>query len=351
MKIISIVGTRPQFLKLTPLIKEFKNHPHIIHKILHTGQHMDKEMSDDIFKLLELEQPDYNLNINCKSHGELTGLMLIEIEKILIEEQPKYVLVYGDCDTTLAGAIAAVKLHIKCVHIESGLRSYNKNMPEEINRIMVDHVADILCCPTEYAKDNLIKEGIKDNIFITGNLQIDLLKDIIGKYNRLDILNKNNLDVNNFILLTIHRDYNTNENSLIIIFNQLEKLNLKIFFPVHPRTRKIIINSKISVPKNIILDKPVNYLDMTILERHCKYIITDSGGIQAEAFYLKKKCFTIRTETEWIDTLENNWNQLVDINEIYDTIKNNDYDKNKTVINNDELNCSLNIFNLMLLVD
>lgn len=302
MKIISIVGTRPQFLKLAPLSTYFKEN-HIEHIVINSGQHFDKEMFKDIFETLQIDEPNYNLGIHSQSHSKMTAEMMIEIEKILIEEQPKYVIVYGDCDTTLAGALVAVQLGIKLVHIEAGLRSYNKNMPEEINRVTVDHLADILCCPTPYAIENLKKENITKNVHLVGNLQIDLLRSVIDKYDNINILEKYNVTKNSFILMTIHRHYNTNKLKLTDIFLKLSELKETIIFPCHPRTKILIENEHIDVPKNIILIKPVNYLDMTILERYCKYVITDSGGVQPEVFYLKKPCITLRSETEWIDTV------------------------------------------------
>lgn len=342
VNILSIVGTRPQFIKLSPLCHEINKHDNLCHVIVHTGQHFSNNMSDDIFNILNIPDPNYHLNINNLNHGEMTGNMLIQLEKILIIEKPKYVLIYGDCNTTLAGALAAKKLNIITVHIEAGLRSYNKNMPEEINRITVDHISDYLLCPNINAKNTLIKEGISNNIYITGNLQIDLLKNAINNYHNLDILKHNNLS--DYVLLTIHRHYNTEINRLKFIISQLAKINHIIFFPIHPRTRNIMNN--INLPDNIILHDPVNYLDMTILERHANYIITDSGGIQPEAWYLGVKCIIIRPETEWIETLENNNNILYnfdqDINLFIDNFM------KKTIHKIDyNYNCSDNIIKLL----
>ena len=311
MKILSIVGTRPQFLKLAPLCKEFQD-TNIEHIILHTGQHYDKEMSGDIFKILELPKPNYLLDKKGTTHAEITGNMMIEIEKILLDEKPDKVIVYGDCDTTIAGALVAKKLEIFLIHIESGMRSYNKNMPEEINRVMTDHISDMLLCSTPDSVENLNRENIKENVHFVGNLQLDLLQMTIDKYNCKDILVNNKLHDDEFVLMTIHRHYNTNKEALTKIFLELEKLGITIVFPIHPRTRNIINSENIMLPDNIKLINPVNYLDMTILERYCKYIITDSGGIQPEAWYLAKKCIVMRSETEWIEPLENGNNVLYD---------------------------------------
>ena len=313
MKIISIVGTRPQFLKLAILSQKIEEYKNIEHKIIHTGQHYDSEMSEDIFKILNIKKPDYLLSFdNNLTNIDRLGNMMSEIEKTMIEEKPNKIIVFGDCDTTLAGAYVAKKLKIYLIHIESGMRSYNKEMPEEINRIMTDHISDLLLCSTYDSIENLKKENITKNVYYMGNLQIELLRECCKKYNNKNILNINNIEENNFVLLTIHREYNTNKEILNKIFNELKLINKKIIFPIHPRTLKIIKDNNINIPNNIIIINPVNYLDMTILERYCEYIITDSGGIQPEAWFLGKKCIIMRTETEWIDTLYNNNNILYD---------------------------------------
>tara|TARA_Y100000741_G_C18263057_1_gene561305 strand:+ start:9692 stop:10735 length:1044 start_codon:yes stop_codon:yes gene_type:complete len=311
MKILSIVGTRPQFLKLAPLSRNIENKG-INHIIVHTGQHYDKEMSGDIFKILELPKPNYLLDKRGTTHAEITGNMMIEIEKILLDENPDKVIVYGDCDTTIAGALVAKKLEIFLIHIESGMRSYNKNMPEEINRVMTDHISDMLLCSTPDSVENLNRENIKENVHFVGNLQLDLLQMTIEKYNCKDILVNNQLQEDEFVLMTIHRHYNTNKEVLTKIFLELGQLGITILFPIHPRTRNIINSENIMLPDNIKLINPVNYLDMTILERYCKYIITDSGGVQPEAWYLGKRCIVMRSETEWIEPLDNGNNVLYD---------------------------------------
>jgi UDP-GlcNAc3NAcA epimerase len=311
MKFFFIVGTRPQFLKLAPLSKLLLSR-NIDHIIVHSGQHYDSEMSDDIFISLNIKKPDYMINCEGTTSIQKLSNILFKLEEICIKENPDKVIVFGDCDTTIAGTLVAKKLKKYLVHIEAGMRSYNKDMPEEQNRIITDHLSDLLLCSTEDSIEKLEKENISSNVHFVGNLQIDLLKMCIENYNNRDILEKNNILENNFILLTIHREYNTNKESLSKIFEQLSRINKKIIFPVHPRTKNIILQNSIYIPENIILIKPVNYLDMTILERYCYMIITDSGGIQPEAWFLEKKCIVLRSETEWIEPLKNNNNILYD---------------------------------------
>jgi UDP-GlcNAc3NAcA epimerase len=339
INIISIVGTRPQFLKLAMLSKEFNKNNNIIHKVIHTGQHYDTEMSENIFNILNIKRPDYLLKQDNISSINNISSMMINIEKILIDEKPDKVIVFGDCDTTLAGAIVAQKLKIYLVHIESGMRSYNKDMPEENIRIMTDHIADMLLCSTIDSVDNLKKENIINNVYFVGNLQLELLDYFCKNYNDETILISNNIEKYNFILLTIHREYNTNKIILEKIFNELNKLKEKIIFPIHPRTRKVIDINNIIIPNNIILIKPVNYLDMTILERYCKCIITDSGGVQPEAWYLGKKCIIMRSETEWIEPLKNNNNILYDYNIPLDEFI-NDFLKIQIIKKNIDINTS-----------
>ena len=311
MKIIFIVGTRPQFLKLASLSKLLLS-KNIDHIIVHSGQHYDSEMSEDIFNSLNIKNPDYFIESKGKTSIEKLSSMLSKIEQICITENPDKIIVFGDCDTTIAGALVAKKLKKYLIHIEAGMRSYNKDMPEEQNRIITDHLSDLLLCSTEDSLEKLAKENICNNVHFVGNLQIDLLKMCCEKYNKKDILEKNNIYENNFILLTIHREYNTNKEALSKIFNQLSIVKNKFIFPIHPRTKNIILQNDIIIPENIILIQPVNYLDMTILERYCYMIITDSGGVQPEAWYLGKKCVILRSETEWIEPLENNNNILYD---------------------------------------
>ena len=310
MKILNIVGTRPQFLKLAPLLKTFEKN-NIDTVTIHTGQHYDKNMSDDIFDALNIKNPEYRIIKKGETQLQSLSNMIIEIEKIFMKETPDKVIVFGDCDTTIAGAIVARKMKIKLVHIESGMRSYNKDMPEEINRLITDHISDLLLCSTKDSLDKLKKENIK-NCHYVGNLQIELLEKCSKIFTNKEILTKNNLIENEYVLLTIHREYNTNKVMLEKIFNDLSNLTNNVIFPIHPRTMNIVKKYDIQIPSNILLIDPVNYLNMIILEKYSRYIITDSGGVQPEAWYLKKKCIVMRSETEWFEPLENNNNILYD---------------------------------------
>lgn len=305
MKIVSIVGTRPQFLKLAPLANKFKTSS-IEHIIVHSGQHYDENMFNNIFTSLNMDQPDYIFNRSNDTKITTITKMMLDIEQVLLKEKPNKVIVFGDCDTTLAGALVANKLNIYLIHIEAGMRSFNKSMPEEINRILVDHISDLLLCTTNSSLTNLKNENITNNIHCIGNLQLELFDQVKGFYHNISILDNNKLEKNNYVLLTIHREYNTNKTQLNNIFSQLKEIKDRIVFPIHPRTKCIIKLNNIIIPNNIKLIEPVNYLDMNILIQYCKYIITDSGGIQPEAWYIGKICIIMRTETEWVDLLTNN---------------------------------------------
>jgi len=309
LKILSIVGARPQFIKLFPLSRALRKH--YDEKIVHTGQHFDEEMSDLFFNELEIPEPDWNLGINRGGHGGQTGRMLIELEKVMTEQQPDLVIVFGDTNTTLAGALNAAKLHIPCIHIEAGLRSFNRSMPEEINRVMADQAADYLCAPTQTAMDNLKKEGLEAKAHRTGDIMVDSLALITEKTQKRNTLEK--LDISGgYHLLTLHRPYNVDDPAkLQLILNKLGELNETIVFPLHPRTKNMISNNDIKIPDTIRLIKPQGYLDFINLEARCQKILTDSGGIQKEAYIQKKPCLTIRPETEWVETVHDGWNQLL----------------------------------------
>ena len=313
MKIVTIVGARPQFIKLGPFSREIRKfHTEMI---IHTGQHFDSEMSDLFFRDLEIPQPNYNLGIHGGSHGKQTGIMLSSIEEILLNEKPDLVVVFGDTNSTLAGALAATKLNIACLHIEAGLRSFNRTMPEEINRIVADHTSNFLFAPTETAMRNLHNEGLASKAFNTGDIMVDSLDWGYSKSTHSEILDKLSLEKNNFTLLTLHRPYNVDDpENLKTIINKFGQLKSTIVFPVHPRTNDIINKNKIAIPENFIITKPVGYLDFIKLQSNSTRIVTDSGGIQKEAFLLRKPCITLRTETEWIETVEEGWNVLIDIN-------------------------------------
>lgn len=304
-KIVAIIGARPQFIKHAPVELELKDSFEII--TIHTGQHYDEKMSDIFFKELNISEPSYCLNIGSKSHGVQTGEMMIAIEPILSEVNPDFILVYGDTNSTLAGAIVGAKLNIPVVHIEAGLRSFNKKMPEEINRIMTDHCSSILFTPTDTAIENLRNENISTNVFKVGDVMYDMVR--IAKQRGL-IKEENH----NYYFATIHRPYNTdNANQLRKILENFNCLNYKVKFSVHPRTLKKMKDFDIDYSSytNIEILPPLGYFDSLNHQLNSKCVITDSGGVQKEAYLLKKKCITLRSETEWIETLVNNWNILI----------------------------------------
>jgi len=311
MKVISIVGARPQFIKLGPFSRELRKYHNEL--IIHTGQHFDAEMSDLFFKDLEIPEPNFNLDIHGGTHGQQTSQMISSIESILLKEKPQLVVVFGDTNSTLAGSLATVKLGIPCLHIEAGLRSFNRTMPEEINRIVSDHTSNFLFAPTETAMKNLEKEGLTAKSFLTGDIMVDSLNWGIEKAKKSVVLDKLCLKNKEFSLLTLHRPYNVDDPiKLSEIIKQLGNLSSLIVFPVHPRTKAIIENNNIQIPPNFILIKPLGYLDFIKLQNSSIRIITDSGGIQKEAFLLKKPCITLRSETEWLETVSEGWNLLID---------------------------------------
>ncbi|WP_299238962.1 UDP-N-acetylglucosamine 2-epimerase (non-hydrolyzing) [Sulfurihydrogenibium sp.] len=318
MKILTVVGARPQFIKLAPLSKILRENG-INEIIVHTGQHYDENMNDLFFKELEIPEPDYNLGIGSGSHGEQTGRMLVEIEKIILKENPDLVIVYGDTNSTLAGALAASKLHVKLAHVEAGLRSFNKRMPEEINRVLTDHVSDILFCPTQTAVENLKNEGITNGVYLVGDVMFDALLHF-SKISDIksNILERLNIKPKEYYLATIHRAENTdNYERLKNILTAFSKLDEMVVFPIHPRTRKMINYyglDDLLENNNVKVIDPVGYLDMLKLEKNAKAILTDSGGVQKEAFWLKVPCITLRDETEWIETVNLGWNRLVGSN-------------------------------------
>lgn len=303
-KIISVIGARPQFIKHAPM--EFAFQGKIDSITIHTGQHYDERMSQIFFDELKMSPPQYQLSIGSSSHGEQTGKMMIEIEKIVLAEKPDALLVYGDTNSTLAGALVASKLHIPLLHIEAGLRSFNKNMPEEINRIMTDHVSDLLFAPTSPAVENLKNEGITKNVYKTGDVMCDMVKIAQERMNEPSR--------NKFILTTIHRPYNTDDKERIFtILDQLNGLGIPVKFPIHPRTKNRLADFGIDISQfqNVEFLEPQSYFDMMELLHHSTCLVTDSGGMQKEAYIAQKKCVTVRSETEWLETLVNGWNTLI----------------------------------------
>lgn len=310
MKVTSIVGARPQFIKAAPVDRELrKSHNHVL---VHTGQHYDYTMSAVFFEELGIPEPDYNLGVGSASHGTQTGQMLIRLEETLVREEPDCVLVYGDTNSTLAGALAAAKLHVPVAHVEAGLRSFNKSMPEEINRLLTDHMADLLFCPTETARRNLLREGITEGVFHVGDVMYDALLHSAAIVNsKSRILGSLDLEPGSYLLLTIHRPGNTDDpQNLSNILEALNEIEEKIVFPAHPRTSQAIDQINWRLSSTVQLIGPVSYLDMLALERNARLIVTDSGGVQKEAYLFGVPCITLRRETEWVETVEAGWNIL-----------------------------------------
>jgi len=315
-RIITVVGARPQFIKAATLSRQFKL-AGIEELIIHTGQHFDTNMSDVFFEEMEIPRPAYHLDIHGLTHGAMTGRMLEGIEAILLKEKPDGVLVYGDTNSTIAGALAASKLHIPVLHVEAGLRSFNMQMPEEINRILTDRISNVLFCPTEAAVANLKKEGF-ENMPVRIIKNGDVMQDAAMYYapkaeQKSDILKQAGLS--KFVLATIHRQENTDSpETLRNIITGLNEINrqIPVLVPIHPRTRSILTQLNIT-PEFKMID-PVGYFDMIVLLKNCKLVITDSGGVQKEAFFFGKHCITLREQTEWVELVENGYNILVGSN-------------------------------------
>ena len=315
MKIASVVGARPNFIKLAPVSKELRKEFDEV--LVHTGQHYDYEMNKIFFDELGIPEPDYHLGVGSGSHGYQTGEMLKRIEEVLMKEKPDLVLVFGDTNTTLAGALAAVKLHIKVGHIEAGLRSFDKRMPEEINRALTDHCSDILFCPTATSVENLKREGVTNGVYLTGDVMVDALRNNIEiAEKKSKILDELDLKPEEYYLATIHRAENTDDfsrlRSIVDAFCEIGH----IVSPCHPRTEKCLKDFGLwnRLTEHVKVIKPVGYLDMLMLEKNAKKILTDSGGIQKEAYIFKVPCITLRENTEWVETVEDRWNVLVGAN-------------------------------------
>jgi len=329
MTISIILGTRPEIIKMSPVVRECEKQD-LDYFILHTGQHYSYNLDKIFFQDLDLPAPKYNLDVGSGSHAEETGKMLIGIEKILKEEKPDIVLVEGDTNTVLAGALAATKLHVKVGHVEAGLRSYDRTMPEEINRVLADHASDYLFAPTEKAKENLLREGIEeDKIFVTGNTIVDAVyQNLEIARRKVNILNKLNLNSKDYFLVTAHRQENVdNKERLKGILEGLElvhdEFNLPIIYPIHPRTKKKIREFGLEIPEEIRLIEPLGFLEFLQLEADAKLVLTDSGGVQEETCILKVPCVTLRDNTERPETLEVGSNVLAGTNQtrILDSVR------------------------------
>ncbi|MFW5700711.1 MAG: non-hydrolyzing UDP-N-acetylglucosamine 2-epimerase [Cyclobacteriaceae bacterium] len=319
MKILTVLGARPQFIKAAAVSRQLRKFHQ--EKIIHTGQHYDSNMSEVFFKELSIPTPDFNLGVGSGSHAEQTASMLIGIEKILLAEKPDYVMVYGDTNSTLAGALASSKLLFPLVHIEAGLRSYNKNMPEEQNRILTDHLSKLLFCPTETAVENLKNEGITKGVHKVGDVMSDAVHYYSKQINHLDYsyffyrlipLFGPKQIIKNWYLATIHRAENTNSvDKINEVLKAFEQLDAPVIFPVHPRTKNLVkelyINNQY---KNTLFVEPIGYLDMLFFTKNANKVITDSGGLQKEAYILNTPTVTVRDQTEWVETLIGNYNVL-----------------------------------------
>ena len=316
MNIVSIVGARPNFIKCAPLSREIRKEFNEV--IIHTGQHYDYEMNKVFFEELNIPEPDYHLAVGSGSHGYQTGEMIKRIEEVLLKKEPDFLLVYGDTNSTLAGALAASKLHITVAHIESGLRSYDKSMPEEINRILTDHCSDVLFCPTETSVENLRREGVLNGVYLTGDVMVDALKENIKiAEKKAMILDETGLKPKEYYLATIHRAENTDNfkrlENIVDAFCEIGNL----VFPCHPRTEKCLKGFGLwdRLVENVRVVRPVGYLDMLMLEKNAMKVLTDSGGVQKEAYIFKVPCITLRDNTEWVETVEDGWNVLVGADE------------------------------------
>jgi len=311
MKVASVVGARPQFVKAAPLDRELrKEHQHVL---IHTGQHYDYTMSAVFFDELRIPEPDYNLGVGSASHGKQTGEMLVGIEETLIRERPHCVVVYGDTNSTLAGALAAAKLHLPVAHVEAGLRSFNRTMPEEINRVLTDHVADLLFCPTETAVANLAREGITEGVHNVGDVMYDAVLQGMDAVERSShLLQSLGLPSGSYLLATVHRASNTDDavnlSSILEALNEAEEM---VIFPAHPRTRQAMERIGFRPSSHLRVLEPVSYLEMLNLEKNARLVLTDSGGVQKEAFFFGVPCVTLRKETEWVETVQAGWNTLV----------------------------------------
>ncbi|NQV49171.1 MAG: UDP-N-acetylglucosamine 2-epimerase (non-hydrolyzing) [Candidatus Marinimicrobia bacterium] len=311
MKVVTIVGARPQFVKASVVSKALRSAGHT-EILVNTGQHYDDNMAKIFFEEMHIPKADFNLGVGSGSHAVQTAASMIGIEKIIEEVKPDFVIVYGDTNATLAGALAVKKLNLKLVHIEAGLRSFNRDMPEEINRIVTDVLSDQLFVPTQVAADNLKKEGIERGVYVVGDVMVDALQ----TYSRIaeqksTILKQFGIKTDKYLLLTIHRPSNSDVNRLRPILEQVSKAKIPVIFPVHPRVKSKVADLTQDISGSIILIDPVGYLDMMVLEKHAKVILTDSGGIQKEAYCHQRYCLTIRSETEWVETVNDGWNYLV----------------------------------------
>ena len=316
MKVLTVVGARPQFIKAATVSRVLREHDEIDECLVHTGQHYDANMSDIFFSELEIPHPKYNLGVIAHRHGEMTGLMLTKLEHVLIDEDPDVCLIYGDTNSTVAAALASAKLRIPVAHVEAGLRSFNRAMPEEINRVMSDHLSDILFAPTVNSVSHLLREGIPNSkIFQVGDVMYDAsIYYGLKSQQHSRVIKDLGCDSGEYVLVTIHRQENTNDvDRLGVLCNAVEAIsrNRQVVLPLHPRTKKQLEQFGLHLTgKRLVLTEPVGYLDMIQLERNAAIILTDSGGVQKEAYFYRIPCVTLRKETEWTELVETGWNRL-----------------------------------------
>jgi UDP-GlcNAc3NAcA epimerase len=312
-KIATIIGARPQFIKAAVVSRLLQNEEMVEEVLIHTGQHFDANMSEIFFKELDIPRPRYELNISGGGHGQMTGRMMEAVEEVLTKENPDLILVYGDTNSTLAGALTAAKMHIPVAHIEAGLRSFNRQMPEEINRVLTDHISALLLCPTQTSIDNLEREGVRDGVHLVGDVMFDAtLFASEQARERSKILQTLGLIEDGYGLCTLHRAENTDDPErfeTICRFIEAEAENVPIIFPVHPRTRQVL-ESRGRQLKGVTCIEPVGYFDLHQLLGGATILLTDSGGLQKEAYFHRKPCITLRDETEWVETLDAGWNRL-----------------------------------------
>ncbi len=309
MKVLTVVGARPQFVKAAAVARHLRQQHEEI--LVHTGQHYDANMSDVFFQELGIPAPDVNLGTGSGAHGAQTGQMLADLEAQMLHHKPDYVLVYGDTNSTLAGALAAAKLHIPVAHIEAGLRSFNKNMPEEINRVLTDHVSALLFCPTRAAIENLENEGIRHGVYHVGDVMIDILQTAHARCDEATVFEAHNLPREGFFLATIHRPANTDHRAALQgIVEAFAATEQTIVLPVHPRLQAALDREALALSPNVRGIPPQSYLNMVALLTAADLVLTDSGGLQKEAYALHRRCVTVRSETEWVETVAVSWNRL-----------------------------------------
>ena len=304
MKVLTVLGARPQFIKAAPVSRCLREHHEEF--LVHTGQHYDDAMSDLFFRELEIPAPDVNLGVGSGPHGAQTAAMLEGIESIALEQRPERMLIYGDTNSTLAGALAGTKLHIPIAHVEAGLRSYDRGMPEEVNRVVADHLSDLLLCPTDAPVWNLAREGISNGVRVVGDVMLDAFQQNLQRARLLDLK-----PPVSFVLLTVHRAENVDDREVLgRIMRGVAGSGCDVIFPAHPRTRRALDDAGIPVGRNVRVIEPVGYLEMLALEESAEVIATDSGGVQKEAYFAGRPCITLRDTTEWTETVEAGWNVL-----------------------------------------